>query len=66
MCRSFTCGVSSSLFYGFASILAHYDKLGGSTMPSAYKQPLWDYVNAILSIMKDLDFFDPTAYIPLK
>ncbi|KAF8277261.1 hypothetical protein C3747_169g48 [Trypanosoma cruzi] len=53
-------------FMALPSILAHYDKLGGSTMPSAYKQPLWDYVNAILSIMKDMDFFDPAAYIPLK
>ncbi|RNF08045.1 uncharacterized protein Tco025E_07254 [Trypanosoma conorhini] len=53
-------------FLALPSILAHYDKLGGATMPASYKQPLWDYVNAILSIMKGMEFVDPAAYVLLK
>ncbi|KEG09711.1 hypothetical protein DQ04_04781030 [Trypanosoma grayi] len=53
-------------FVALPSILAHYDKLGGCAMPAAYKKPLWDYVNAILDMMKDMSFFDPDDYVLLK
>nr|CCC89261.1 conserved hypothetical protein [Trypanosoma congolense IL3000] len=54
------------LFVALPSLLVHYDKLGGSAMPPAFKQPLWDYVNALLDIMKDMHFIDESEYVPLR
>ncbi|ORC89085.1 uncharacterized protein TM35_000142960 [Trypanosoma theileri] len=53
-------------FIALPSILVHYDKLGGCAMPAAYKQPLWDYVNAVLDIMKEITFVDTMSYVVLK
>ncbi|KAH8611887.1 hypothetical protein ERJ75_001022600 [Trypanosoma vivax] len=53
-------------FVALPSLLAHYDKLSGCAMPASYKQPLWDYVNAVLDIMKDIDFIDQSDHVPLR
>lgn len=56
------------LFVSLPQVVGHYEKLGGTMLPSFSREPLWKFVNKTLEVLQEHpELFCPLdTYIPLR